>query len=90
MEQARTQPPIGSTIVGGQTLPMPRFSIILPMPSTTGDFEEMCLTAGESCGNITTVKSAREIVREMEHEALDLLTWRLQAIVPELDLPVVG
>ncbi|PSN20846.1 nitronate monooxygenase [filamentous cyanobacterium CCP5] len=86
MGHSQTQPPIGSTIVGGQTVPVPKFSIILPMPDTTGDFEEMCLTAGESSGNITAVKSAGDIVREMKNEALDLITGRLQAIVPEQSL----
>ncbi|HEY9818093.1 MAG TPA: nitronate monooxygenase, partial [Candidatus Obscuribacterales bacterium] len=83
MDMARTSPPIGSTIVAGQTVPMPPFSVILPMPDTTGDFEEMCLTAGESSGNITAIKSVRDIIRDMETEALELLTWRLQAIAPE-------
>jgi NAD(P)H-dependent flavin oxidoreductase YrpB (nitropropane dioxygenase family) len=90
MGHSQNQPPIGTTIVGGQTVPLPKFSIILPMPDTTGDFEEMCLTAGESSGNISTIKPARDIVREMENEALDLLTWRLQAITPEQNLIPVG
>jgi NAD(P)H-dependent flavin oxidoreductase YrpB (nitropropane dioxygenase family) len=86
MTHSHTQPPIGSTIIGGQTVPMPKFSIILPMPNTTGDFEEMCLTAGESSGNITTLKSAKDIVRDMEKEALDLLTGRLRAIAQSAKL----
>ncbi|AGF53694.1 2-nitropropane dioxygenase (plasmid) [Synechocystis sp. PCC 6803] len=85
-----TQPAIGSTILGGQALPMPKFSAILPTPDTSGDFEEMCLTAGESSGNITAIKSARDILWEMENEALDLLTYRLQAITKEQNLMAAG
>lgn len=90
MIHSQTQPPIGSNIMGGQTVLLPKFSVILPIPDTTGDFEEMCLTAGECSGNISTIKPARDIVREMENEALDLLTWRLQAIAPEQNLIPVG
>ncbi|MEB3211283.1 MAG: nitronate monooxygenase [Leptolyngbyaceae bacterium] len=83
MEHSQTQPPIGSTIINGQTVPIPKFSIILPMPDTTGDFEEMCLTAGESSGNITEIMSAKAIVQAMENEAIELMTGRLRAIAPE-------
>ncbi|HEY9814951.1 MAG TPA: nitronate monooxygenase [Candidatus Obscuribacterales bacterium] len=86
MDHSHAHPSIGTTIMGGQTVPLPKFSVILPMPDTTGDFEEMCLTAGESSGNITAIKSAKDIVREMENEAVELLTWRLQAIAPEQTL----
>ena len=81
-------PHIGSTIVAGKTVPMPKLSGLLPMPNTTGDFEEMCLTAGESSGNITAIKPAKDIVREMENEALDLITCRFQAVVSEQLLTV--
>ncbi len=90
MTHSQTQPPIGTTIMGGQTVPLPQFSAILPMPDTTGDFEEMCLTAGESSGNITAIKPAKDIVREMENEAIELLTWRLQAIAPASTLLLAG
>jgi len=90
MTYSQTQPPIGTTIMGGQTMPLPKFSAILPMPDTTGDFEEMCLTAGESSGNITAIQPAKDIVRAMANEAIELLTWRLQAIAPESKLSLVG
>jgi len=44
-------------------------------------------TAGESSGNITAVKPAKDIVRAMANE---LLTWRLPAIAPESTLPLVS
>ncbi len=51
---ARTPPPpnppefIGSAGLGPNDCRMPKFSAILPAPETAGDFEEMCLAAGES------------------------------------------
>lgn len=50
----------------------------------------MCLTVGKSSGNITAIKPARESVREMENEALDLITWRLQAVVSEQNPVAAG
>jgi len=47
-------------------------------------------TAGESSGNITAIQPAKDIVRAMENEAIELLTWRLQAIAPESKLSLVG
>jgi len=61
--------PIGRTVLGGEVVEMPKYSAILPTPDTSGDFEEMGLTAGESSGNIHHVKPAAEIVREMAEEA---------------------
>ncbi len=43
---------IGSTVLNGQTIPVPRYSAILPTGGFNGDIEQACLTAGESAGNI--------------------------------------
>jgi enoyl-[acyl-carrier protein] reductase II len=48
---------------------MPKFSAVLPTPDTTGDFEEMCLAAGESAGLVQEIKPAGEILHEMINEA---------------------
>ena len=72
---------IGSTIMGGQTIPLPKFSTILPTPETTGDFEEMALTAGESSGNITELKSAADIVGMMMNEAVQTIRSRLSSLL---------
>lgn len=71
-------PPIGQAMVGGEVLSVPKFSAILPTPGTTGDFEEMCLTAGESSGNVRELQPAGEIVRDMLAEAERIITSRLQ------------
>src|SRR6266571_74302 len=50
--QTRVQPElpqvIGRTSLGGMEYTMPKFSAFQPTPETSGDFEEMCLPAGDS------------------------------------------
>ncbi len=60
---------IGATNIAGQHVPLPKFSALLPMPETVGDFDAMCLTAGESVGLVKEIKPAGEIVRGMVEEA---------------------
>ena len=64
---------IGSTVLNGQTIPVPRYSAILPTPDFDGDIEQACLTAGQSAGNIDEVLPAGEIVRRMTAEAKSVL-----------------
>jgi enoyl-[acyl-carrier protein] reductase II len=83
----RTPPPldppqfIGRTLLGGQEYPMQKYSAVLPTPDTSGDFEEMCLAAGESAGLVREIKPAGEIVREMIDEAERIIAGRLAALV---------
>ena len=60
---------IGSTVLNGQTIPVPRYSAILPTRDFDGDIEQTCLTAGQSAGNIDEILGAGEIVRRMTIEA---------------------
>ncbi len=60
---------IGQTFLFGQPYAMPKFSAMLPTPETSGDFEEMCLTAGESAALIYDVRPASEILQEMVVQA---------------------
>jgi len=60
---------IGSTVLNGQTIPVPRYSAILPTRDFDGDIEQACLTAGQSAGNINEILPAGEIVRHMTSEA---------------------
>jgi NAD(P)H-dependent flavin oxidoreductase YrpB (nitropropane dioxygenase family) len=64
---------IGSTVLNGQTIPVPRYSAILPTPDFDGDIEQACLTAGQSAGNIDEILPAGEIVRRMTAEAKSVL-----------------
>jgi NAD(P)H-dependent flavin oxidoreductase YrpB (nitropropane dioxygenase family) len=82
----RTLPPpdspqfIGHTLVGGQEYPMPKFAAILPTPETSGDFDEMCLAAGESAGLVKEVKPAAEIVHEIMNGAERVILERLTSM----------
>lgn len=75
---------IGATSIGGQHVPLPKFSALLPMPDTTGDFEAMCLTAGESAGLVKEIKPAGEIVRTMIEEARSIIAHKFG---PALHVP---
>lgn len=72
---------IGTTVLGPLEYHMPKFSGILPTPGTSGDFEEMCLAAGESAGLVQEIKPAGQIVREMMEEAERVIADRLGSIV---------
>ncbi len=63
----------GSTVLNGQTIALPRYSAILPTRDFRGDIEQVCLTAGQSVGNITEILSAGDIVRRMTTEARSVL-----------------
>ncbi|PTL78437.1 nitronate monooxygenase family protein [Vitiosangium sp. GDMCC 1.1324] len=65
--------PIGHTEMGGQRVPMPRFSALLPTVQTEGDFEEMSLTVGEACGNVHELRPAATLVTSMVAEAREVL-----------------
>src|SRR5690606_14949300 len=45
----------GTLAMGGERMPLPRYSAILPMTGFEGDIEQACLTAGQSAGNIDSV-----------------------------------
>src|SRR5262245_21697331 len=72
---------IGTTRHGDQEYRMPKFAAVLPTPETTGDFEEMCLAAGESAGLVHEIKPAGQIVTEMMTEAERVIADRLVAHV---------
>jgi NAD(P)H-dependent flavin oxidoreductase YrpB (nitropropane dioxygenase family) len=60
---------IGKVTLGGQEMPVPRYSAILPVRSFEADLDWSCLTAGESAARISEVLPAAEIVRRMTAEA---------------------
>jgi enoyl-[acyl-carrier protein] reductase II len=77
------QPPqvIGQTLMGQQPYPMPKFSVVLPTPDTTGDLEEMCLPAGEGVGMCRRILPAAQIIAEMMDEARRVIVGRLSGLV---------
>ncbi|WP_308911160.1 NAD(P)H-dependent flavin oxidoreductase [Pseudokordiimonas caeni] len=64
---------IGTMRMGGETVPVPRYSALLPTRDFEGDIEQTCLTAGQSAGNIAEILPAAEIVRRMTDEAASIL-----------------
>jgi enoyl-[acyl-carrier protein] reductase II len=73
--------PIGETVLFGDKYPMPKFSAVLPTADTQGDFDEMCLAAGESAGLTKNIKPAGDIVHEMMDEAQRVIEGRLLSFV---------
>jgi NAD(P)H-dependent flavin oxidoreductase YrpB (nitropropane dioxygenase family) len=80
LNQPREARVIGLTELGGRIVPMHAFSTLLPTPETSGEFEEMCLLAGESAALIADIRPAGEIVRDMMHEARRTVAERLEGI----------
>jgi NAD(P)H-dependent flavin oxidoreductase YrpB (nitropropane dioxygenase family) len=64
---------IGEDHDGAEALPVPRLSVISPSARTTGHVEAMALYAGESVGDVTSVRPAGEIVAELVAGAERLL-----------------
>lgn len=60
---------IGTTILGGETVPVPRYSAILPTRAFNADLEWACLTAGQGAAGIRSIEPARVIIDRMMDEA---------------------
>ncbi len=60
---------IGTTVLAGQSMPVPRYSAILPTRAFDADLEWACLTAGETAANIHSIESAADIIKNMMEEA---------------------
>jgi NAD(P)H-dependent flavin oxidoreductase YrpB (nitropropane dioxygenase family) len=73
---------IGRTELGGRIVPLHEFSTLLPTPETTGDLDEMCLLAGESCALVHDILPAAEIVREIMREAREVVLERFGVPLP--------
>lgn len=54
-------------------VPLPRFSVHLPTTAVAGDLDQLCLTAGESAGNVEAILPAARIVEDMTRECRDVL-----------------
>lgn len=64
---------IGRAMMGPVPYEMPKFSAILPMLGVTGDFEEMCLAAGEGVSRIHDIQPVKRIIDEMMRDATQRL-----------------
>jgi NAD(P)H-dependent flavin oxidoreductase YrpB (nitropropane dioxygenase family) len=65
--------PLGEIRIGGQTTPVPRFSVIAPTTETTGHVEAMALYAGESVVDVRRIEPAGRIIAELSRDAERLL-----------------
>jgi NAD(P)H-dependent flavin oxidoreductase YrpB (nitropropane dioxygenase family) len=71
--EALTDDVIGGELYADQVLPIQRFSISPPTRDTTGRIDAMALYAGESVGDVTSVRAAAAIVAELVAGAERLL-----------------
>jgi NAD(P)H-dependent flavin oxidoreductase YrpB (nitropropane dioxygenase family) len=67
------EPVIGAAAQLGETVFLRRFSSLVPMPTTTGDLNEMPLLAGQGVGLIRAVEPAETIVRSMMAEVMEII-----------------
>ncbi len=71
---------IGRTLLNGKPYLMPKFSAVLPTQDTSGDYEEMCLAAGESAALVHDIRPAGNVVREIIAQAEQIIAGRLTAL----------
>jgi NAD(P)H-dependent flavin oxidoreductase YrpB (nitropropane dioxygenase family) len=62
-------PVIGQMDLLGQPMTLRKFSNLVPMPGTTGDFEEMPLLSGQGVGLVRSIEPAGAVVERMAAEA---------------------
>lgn len=67
---------VGEVEMAGTTMPVPRFSVLVPTRATTGSVDAMALYAGESVTDVAGVVPAREVVLEITTGAEELLRRR--------------
>jgi len=75
---------IGTTRFLGQEIVARKFESFVPVPETTGDFEEMPWLAGQGVGLVRHVRPAGEIVAAMMCEATAVLSSLGYAAAPVL------
>jgi NAD(P)H-dependent flavin oxidoreductase YrpB (nitropropane dioxygenase family) len=74
-------PVVGETLFHGQVHVKRKFDIMLPVPETTGDMDEMPWLAGQGVGLIHDIKPAAMIVKEMMEGAAEIIRARAKALV---------
>ncbi|HYC54453.1 MAG TPA: nitronate monooxygenase [Candidatus Binatia bacterium] len=64
--EAHSDDSVGETeMAPGMRMTLPRFSVPAPTRTTTGNIAAMCLYAGRSVGDVTSVQPAADIIREL-------------------------
>jgi enoyl-[acyl-carrier protein] reductase II len=60
---------VGTTVLLGEETVMRKFNVLLPVPETEADWEEMPWLMGQGVGLIHDIQPAGEIVKEMMEQA---------------------
>lgn len=63
------QPEVGQMDFVGMTMPLHRFSNLVPVGSATGDLEQMPLLAGQGVGMVRDIPTVAEVIDRMMGEA---------------------
>jgi nitronate monooxygenase len=61
---------IAASEVLGKKYPVPRFSAATPLQQTSGSVESMALYCGESCENINSINTTKEIIEKFYSEMI--------------------
>ncbi len=56
---------VGTMLVAGEPVELPRYAILPPQPGFSGDIDQIALYAGQSCALINDIADAGDIVREL-------------------------
>jgi NAD(P)H-dependent flavin oxidoreductase YrpB (nitropropane dioxygenase family) len=72
---ASDRDPAGEMTMGGQTFPVPRWGVMSPNASSTGDIRAMALYAGQGVGAVDRIQPAAEVVADL----LTLTRWAVAA-----------
>lgn len=68
-----SQPVVATMSLGGQRVPLHRFSSFLPTPDTEGDIDALPYAAGQGAGLVHEILPVREIVDRLVREAMTAL-----------------
>jgi hypothetical protein len=63
--EASDEETVGEVMLGGESMPIPRFSVPAPTRDTTGRVEAMALYAGQSVAAVSGSQPAASIVDEI-------------------------
>jgi len=74
-------PVIGETVVHGMPHVKRKFDVMLPVPQTTGDFEEMPWLAGQGVGLVREILPAGTIVTRMMSEAAKIIRHHAESLI---------
>ena len=64
---------VGEMTAFGQRSAVPRFAVMPPTASTTGDIEAFAMYAGTSAGSIHSIEPAADVLAQIEAQAAELL-----------------